>query len=149
MPLTVRSGPWTPAQVEAYLAATAIPIRLASNGRTYPLVQSLWFRYEGAALWCCTRADSVLVRRLRRDRHCAFEVSADTPPYRGVRGRGKATVLTSGADETLPALLTRYLGGTDSPLAGWLLSRIEDEVVIRIDDLTVTSWDFSARMSGG
>ena len=88
--LTVRSGPWPAAEIEAYLASATIPVRLASNGRTYPLVQSLWFRYEKGALWCCTRADSVLVRRLLRDRHCAFEVSADLPPYRGVRGRGKA-----------------------------------------------------------
>jgi nitroimidazol reductase NimA-like FMN-containing flavoprotein (pyridoxamine 5'-phosphate oxidase superfamily) len=145
--LTVRSGPWQPAEVEAFLATATIPVRLASNGRTYPLVQSLWFRYEGGSLWCCTRADSVLVRRLTRDRHCAFEVSADLPPYRGVRGRGKATVLTEGADATLPALLERYLGGTESPLATWLLSRLDEEVVIRIDDLVVTSWDYSARMA--
>lgn len=147
MTLTVRSGPWAAAEVEAFLAAATIPVRLASNGRTYPLVQSLWFRYEEGALWCCTRADSVLVRRLLRDRHCAFEVSADLPPYRGVRGRGKATVLTEGAEATLPVLLDRYLGGTDSPLAAWLLSRLDDEVAIRIDDLVVTSWDYSARMA--
>lgn len=134
-------------EVEAFLTSATIPVRLASNGRTYPLVQSLWFRYDNAALWCCTRADSVLVRRLQRDRHCAFEVSADNPPYRGVRGRGKATILTDGADATLPVLLDRYLGGTDSALATWLLSRIDDEVVIRIDHLVVTSWDYSARMA--
>lgn len=148
MTLTVRSGPWQAPEVEAFLASATIPVRLASNGRTYPLVQSLWFRYDAGALWCCTRADSVLVRRLTRDRHCAFEVSADLPPYRGVRGRGKATVLTEGAGTTLPALLERYLGGTDSPLATWLLSRLDEEVVIRIDDLVVTSWDYSARMAG-
>ena len=147
MTLTVRSGPWPAAEIEAFLATATIPVRLASNGRTYPLVQSLWFRYEKGALWCCTRADSVLVRRLLRDRHCAFEVSADLPPYRGVRGRGKATVLTEGAEATLPVLLDRYLGGTESPLASWLLSRLDDEVAIRIDDLVVSSWDYSARMA--
>ena len=147
MTLTVRSGPWPPAEVEAFLSAATIPVRLASNGRTYPLVQSLWFRYEEGAVWCCTRADSVLVRRLLRDPHCAFEVSADQPPYRGVRGRGRATVLTEGAATTLPVLLDRYLGGTDSALATWLLSRLDEEVVIWIADLVVTSWDYSARMA--
>lgn len=145
--LTVRSGPWSASVIEAFLAQATIPLRLASNGRTYPLVQSLWFRYEEGALWCCTRRDSVLVRRLERDRHCAFEVAADHPPYRGVRGRGKATVLTEGADRALPELLTRYLGTTGTPLGSWLMSRLDDEVVIRISDLVVTSWDYSSRMA--
>lgn len=146
--IRVRSGPWDAQGVAQFLAGAAIPVRLASNGRTYPLVQSLWFRYEADALWCCTRADSVLVRRLSRDAHCAFEVSGDEPPYRGVRGRGLATILTEGADRILPMLITRYLGTEATPLGAWLMSRLDEEVVIRIDDLTVTSWDYSVRMSG-
>ena len=91
--LSIRSGPWSPEEIRAYLTTVRIPVRLASNGRTYPLVQSLWFLFADDALWCCTRGDSVLARRLARDPHCAFEVSADEPPYRGVRGQiGRAHV---------------------------------------------------------
>ncbi len=144
--ITVRSGPWDADGVGAFLGDAAIPIRLATNGPGHPLVQSLWFLFEGEALWCCTRADAVLTARLRRDPRCAFEVSADAPPYRGVRGFGTATVDTASAASVLPALIERY-GQDGTPLADWLLARTDDEVSIRIAGLTVTSWDYSTRMS--
>jgi hypothetical protein len=108
-------------------------------------VQSLWFSFDGAALWCCTHKDSILVARLTRDARCGFEVCADSPPYRGVRGTGTATAEPAAATIVLPGLISRY-GQEGTPLATWLLSRIHDEVAIRISDLSVTSWDYSARM---
>ena len=144
---TLRSGPWSLDDVQHFLEQTAIPIRLASNGRGFPLVQSQWFLYEDGALWCCAQADSVLAKRLTRDPRCAFEVSGDLPPYRGVRGTGHASEHADEAPRVLPLLIERYLGTTPSPLADWLLSRLEVEVAIRISDLSVTSWDYSARMT--
>jgi hypothetical protein len=143
---TVRSGPWDAATVRGYLDGAVIPIRLGSNGPAHPVVQSLWFLFDGAALWCCTRADAVLTARLRRDPRCGFEISSDSPPYRGVRGTGIATIEPAAAATVLPALIERYgQGGT--PLADWLMARIDDEVSVRIDGLAVTSWDYSARMN--
>lgn len=144
--IDVRSGPWTADEVASFLDKTVIPVRLSSNGTTYPLVQSLWFVHDDAALWCCTRKDSVLARRLTADGRCAFEVSGDAPPYRGVRGTGDATLVPAAARALLPRLLTRYLGSTESGLAAWLMSRLDGEVAVRIDTLRVTSWDYSARM---
>jgi hypothetical protein len=46
----------------------------------------------------------------------------------------------------LPLLVQRYLGDGSSQLGDWLMSRLDDEVAIRIENLTVTSWDFSERM---
>ena len=141
----IRSGPWSEAEIRSYLDATVIPVRLASMG-TFPLVQSLWFLPEGLDLWCATQADSVLARRLRADSRCGFEVSADEPPYRGVRGTGHATLLPEAAADVLPRLIERYAVPDDSPLAGWLLSRIDTEVAVRIRPRTMSSWDYSPRM---
>ena len=146
-PVTIRSGPWSAAAVEDFLTDSVIPVRLASNGREFPLVQSQWFLYEDGALWCCAQSDSVLVRRLRTDPRCAFEVSGDHPPYRGVRGNGEATLRADEAPRILPLLIERYLGQTPSPLADWLLSRLDVEVAVQIHGLVVTSWDYSARMT--
>lgn len=145
--IDVRSGPWDRSAIENFLGETVIPVRIASAGKTSPLVQSLWFLYAESAIWCCTRADAVLTRRLLSDPRCGFEVSGDLPPYRGVRGSGRAEILPDRAPDILPRLIARYLGDESSSLGDWLMSRLDLEVAIRIDDLRVTTFDFTQRMS--
>lgn len=147
MPLQLRSGPWDEVAVTAWLASAVIPVRLASAGRRGPLVQSVWFHYADDALWCATQTDSVLARRIRRDPGVGWEVARDEPPYRGVRGTGRATLIDDSprVDAVLRSLIGRY-GQAGTPLADWLLGRVETEVAVRIDDLRVTSWDYAPRM---
>ncbi len=141
-----RSGPWGPEEIARFWDDARIPIRVATNGESGPLVTSLWFVHHDDALWCATQSDAVIVRRLRADPRCGFEVAGDSPPYRGVRGQGVAHIHSDAAREVLPRLIDRYLGPTPTPLGDWLLSRIDTEVALRIDDLAVSSWDYSARM---
>lgn len=141
----IRSGPWSAAEIREYLDGTVIPVRLASHG-AYPIVQSLWFLPDGLDLWCATQSDSVLARRLRADDRCGFEVSADQPPYRGVRGTGHATLVPHAAADVLTRLIDRYLESADAPLARWLLSRLDTEVAVSITPRTLASWDYSPRM---
>lgn len=145
--LEVRSGPWTARQIDTFLRSSTIPIRLASSGKSGLMVQSLWYAFDGYRLWCCTQADSILVRRLSKDSRVAFEVSADNPPYHGVRGRGVAAVLPERAADVLPTLIDHYLQGSNQELARWLTSRLDAEVAIAISELSVSSWDFRSRMA--
>lgn len=141
------SGPWSKEKVREHLERTVIPIRLgctASSGN--PLVLSLWFVYRDGALWCATQPDAAVTKHLRKNPRCAFEVARDEPPYRGVRGRGTATIVPDEGANVLRQLLERYQGGTDTPLARWLLSRAEHEVAIRIQPERLTTWDFTERM---
>ena len=144
--MDIASGPWDKSQIESFLDLTVIPIRLASAGRTAPLVQSLWFIYVEDALWCCTQREPVLTRRLTAHPQCGFEVSGDLPPYRGTRGTARTQILPDRAADILPRLIDRYLGDTPSQLADWLMSRLDHEVAIRLHDLRVTSFDFTPRM---
>ena len=140
------SGPYTFEQVERYLRETVIPVRLACLGSTgAPVVLSLWFRYHDGALWCASRPTSRVVRHLARDPRCAFEVARDAPPYRGVRGQGRASLRGEGG-ALLGELLDRYLGGRDSPLARRLPADAADEVAIRVMPTRLASWDYTERM---
>ncbi|MEK9810247.1 MAG: hypothetical protein VW362_07345 [Candidatus Nanopelagicales bacterium] len=146
--MDIVSGPWDETQITRFLTETAIPVRLATSGVQAPIVQSLWFLYDDDALWCCTRLDALLTKRLRRSPIDGFEQAGAPPPYRG--GRGTAVAERPTADPAavvLPRLIDRYLGDRDAPLATWLMSRIDDEVAIRIGSLRVTSYDFTSRMS--
>ena len=146
--MRVGSGTWSLEQIERFLDEARIPVRLACVTKSgSPIILSLWFRYEEGALWCATQANARVVHHLRHDPRCAFEIAADAPPYRGVRGRGRATIVREPVRELLPRLIARYLGGADSELARWLLRRIDKEVAIRIDELRVSTWDFSDRMN--
>lgn len=145
--MQVKSGPWDRERVETWLTRTVVPLRLATAGKRGPLVQSVWFAFEGDSLWCATQASSLLAKRLTGDERVGWEVSPDEPPYRGVRGTGVAEVVTDQVQvqATLNTLLARY-GQANTKLAAWLQGRIENEVAIRISQLRVTSWDFSSRM---
>ncbi len=145
-PLKIVSGPWDMNQISAFLSDTVIPIRLATAGE-WPMVQSMWFRYEAGRLWCATQKDSVLVARLSRNPRCGFEVAGDEPPYRGVRGYGSARIAAADGQQTLMHLLDRYLGQENQGLRRWLLQRADDEVAVILEDLSVSTWDFSGRMS--
>ena len=142
----IASGPWDEAEIIAFLEGTRIPVRLATDGSSGPLVQSLWFAPRGMELWCCTQRSSLLTRRLERDDRVGFEVAADTPPYRGVRGTGVAHLINQDVESTLRVLIQRYQGNERTELSDWLFSRVDSEVAVRIEPRTVSTWDYSSRM---
>jgi nitroimidazol reductase NimA-like FMN-containing flavoprotein (pyridoxamine 5'-phosphate oxidase superfamily) len=122
-------------------------MRLACNGASgHPVLVSLWFVPIGGELWCATQKSANVVTHLRRDARCAFEVADESSPYRGVRGQGLASLDEDRAERILRMLIQRYLGTSNSKLAGWLLERAEDETAIVIEPQTLVSWDYSSRM---
>jgi nitroimidazol reductase NimA-like FMN-containing flavoprotein (pyridoxamine 5'-phosphate oxidase superfamily) len=140
-------GAWDEAQARRFLETARIPVRLAvaRPGRA-PLLLSLWYAWHEGALWCATRRGAAVVKALEADPHCAFEVAPDDPPYRGVRGAGRAGLEPARGAEILDRLLDRYRVDRRSDFAAWLWSRREDEVAIRIAPERLVTWDFAPRM---
>jgi hypothetical protein len=68
-------------------------------------------------------------------------------PYHGVRGRARVTVVPDERLETLKTLLRRYVGSTDGGFARRLLERRTPEVVLRLDPIELSSWDYRDRMA--
>ncbi len=140
-------GPWSDAQIDRYLTTTVIPMRVSAlGGSGWPVVLSLWFRWRDGALWCASNPQSRIVQLLARDGRCGFEIAADAPPYRGVRGQGKATLDRDAGVAELRALIERYLGPDETSFSRWLLDRSAGEIAIRIDPVRMMSWDYTARM---
>jgi hypothetical protein len=145
--MKISAGPWSADAIEQYLRTAVLPVRLASIAADgSPVVLSLWYLYEDGAIWCATQRTARIIARLEREPRCGFEIAADSIPYRGVRGRARATIDVHRGATLLPRLLNRYLGGTDSPLAARLLARAEHEVAICLDHMRVSTWDFTERM---
>ena len=143
------TGCWSADQAERFLAESQLPLHLASNGRSgHPLMATLWYLPLDGRLWCATPRAARVAVRLEADPRCAFEVAEDTIPYRGVRGRAVAELYPERGEAILRSLIDRYLDGAGSPLARWLLARTEREVAIALDPVSLSTWDFSARMGG-
>ena len=142
-----RKGPWSQQEIEQFLAEIVIPLRIACVGADgFPRVVSVWFLFRDGHLLSVSHQDSSLVALLRADAKVGFEVARELPPYRGVRGQGVAMLTYEGAGAVLDEVLQRYLGGTDSDLARWLLSRRDEEVLISIEPERLFSWDYRERM---
>jgi hypothetical protein len=141
-------GPWKEAEVRQYLEATVIPARIAVNTPAgAPLVLSLWFLPREDSIWCACNRRARVIELLRRDPRCSFEIASELPPYRGVRGQGKAMLDSTEGPAILGDLLARYRIHSGSKLAVMLNKEAANEVAIRIAPDWITSWDFSARMS--
>jgi len=143
------SGCWTEAQIGDFMAESKIPVRLAVQDTTgCPLAISLWYLFEDGAVWCATNRKARVLGFLTNEPRCGFEIAGDTAPYRGVRGKGRASLHPEHGGKILKRLLERYDIASNSKLAMMLLSRIDQEVAIRIGPGRVSSWDFSQRMKG-
>lgn len=143
------SGSWTRERAEQYLTRASAPLRIACvSSRGWPVVASLWYLHRDGMLWCATPSGALIARLLAKDPRCGFEVSGNEPPYRGVRGRGHASLDPAHGKELLGELVERYLGAGETRFTRWLLDRPVEEVAIRIAVDRLTSWDFTERMTG-
>ena len=132
---------------QEFLENSRIPLRLACKTESgWPMLLSLWFINTDDSLFCATRGSAKIVTYLLKNKECAFEIAADTPPYCGIRGQAQASIDPGRGVEILEMLLDRYLGNRDNSLAKNLLKNSLDEVAIRLDPVNIFSWDFSARM---
>jgi hypothetical protein len=145
-----RKGPWSAEAIERFLQETRLPLRVACNGaHGHPLLASLWFLPLEGRLWCATPRSSRVARLLDRDGRCAFELSLESPPYRGVRGQGVATLHDERGGEILERLIDRYLGDRTTRLAKFLLGRVDGETALSIEPRSLVSWDYRDRMGEG
>lgn len=142
-----HSGSWSEDEAERFLEASRIPLRVAVQSPSgHPWLTSLWYLVEDGKLWCATQQGAFICKLLTGDPRCGFEVSVESPPYRGVRGSAHAVFHPRRGEEVLRRLIDRYLGDDRSALARQLLAKAHDEVAIELDPRKVVSWDYTQRM---
>ncbi len=142
------SSAWSKPEIAGFLGDSVIPVRLACvTPSGAPLVCSLWYVYADDAIWCATQQSAAVVKYLEKDSRCAFEIAPEQPPYKGVRGQGRASLVQAEGQDVLLRLVDRYLGDRESGFARWLIKRSDTEMAIRISPDWITSWDFAARMN--
>ena len=136
------------------LTNSKIPIRLACMSISdWPIVVSLWYTYLNEKVYCATQNTAKVVKYLRKNPKCGFEIAGDSFPYRGVRGYGKASIVENKGEEILRMLIQKYLIGKETTISSLklyklLLSKehLQNEVAIEIIPAAMFKWDYKKRM---
>ena len=136
------------------LTNSKIPIRLACISISdWPIVVSLWYTYLNGKVYCATQNTAKVVKYLRKNPKCGFEIAGDSFPYRGVRGYGKASIVENKGEEILRMLIQKYLTGKETTISSLklyklLLSKehLQNEVAIEIIPAAIFKWDYKKRM---
>ncbi len=124
-----------------------IPIRLAFiDGSGFPRIVSLWFNYMEGDFLCVTHKRSWIVGQIERSPKIGFEISSNSPPYRGIRGTGSVDIYPLNDDPLLEKMIARYLGEKDSEFGRFLLNRRHNELILRIKPVKQSSWNYKDRM---
>jgi nitroimidazol reductase NimA-like FMN-containing flavoprotein (pyridoxamine 5'-phosphate oxidase superfamily) len=136
------------------LTNSKIPIRLACISISdWPIVVSLWYTYLNGKVYCATQNTAKVVKYLRKNPKCGFEIAGDSFPYRGIRGYGKASIVENKGEEILRMLIQKYLTGKETTISSLklyklLLSKehLQNEVAIEIIPAAMFKWDYKKRM---
>ncbi|MCH9658534.1 hypothetical protein K0U27_07560 [archaeon] len=136
-------------EIDKFIPDTKIPIRIAFiESMDLPSVISLWYVCNDDKIYCATQKTAKIVSYLQKNPACGFEIAADKPPYKGMRGKGTARILNETGAYVLDLLIDKYLEGKESILSKFLRNNSNTEVAIEITPQKIFHYDYSERMKG-
>ena len=136
-------------QINRLIPDLKIPIRIAFMKSTdLPAVISLWYVCNDGKIYCAAQKTAKIVSYLRKNPLCGFEIAADKPPYKGVRGEGIARILNETGAYVLDLLMEKYLGEKESKLSKLLRDNSKTEIAIEITPQKIVHYDYTKRMKG-
>jgi hypothetical protein len=134
-------------EINKFIPDKKIPIRVAfmkSSG--IPTVVSLWYMYSDGKIYCATQKTAKIVSYIQKNPVCGFEIAADKPPYKGIRGEGIVKILNETGEYVLGILINKYLGEKESTLSKLLRKNSKTEIAIEITPQKIFNYDYSKRM---
>jgi len=136
-------------QINRLIPDLKIPIRIAFMKSTdLPAVISLWYVCNDGKIYCAAQKTAKIVSHLKKNLLCGFEIAADKPPYKGIRGEGTVQILNETGEYVLELLMKKYLRGKESTLSKFLRDNSKTEVAIEITPQKIFHYDYSKRMKG-
>jgi nitroimidazol reductase NimA-like FMN-containing flavoprotein (pyridoxamine 5'-phosphate oxidase superfamily) len=135
-------------EVERFLESK-LNLQLATtDDQNEPNIQPIWFYYDKVReiLLITTSKLSKKTQNLRNKPTIYFSIDDESPPYKGVKGKGTATIVED-PDRTLSQgdkIGMKYLGTLDHPIAKMIseVSKRGDNVVIEITPRFFSTWDY-------
>ena len=134
-------------EINKFIPDLKIPIRVGFiKSNDVPAVISLWYVCNDGKIYCASQKTAKIVSYLKKNPLCGFEIAADKPPYKGMRGEGTARILNETGVYVLDLLIEKYLGEKESTLSKLLRNNSKTEVAIEITPQKIFHYDYSKRM---
>lgn len=138
----------TRGEIEKFLDSK-LNLQLATtDDQGEPNIQPVWFYYDkdGEKLLITTSKLARKTQNLRNKPVVYFSMDDENPPYKGVKGKGIAT-LVEDPNRTVPQgdrISMKYLGTLDHPIAKMISegSKNGDNVLIEISPKFFSTWDY-------
>ena len=74
-------------EIDKFIPDSKIPIRIAfMKSIDIPAVISLWYICKDGKIHCAAQKSAKIVSYFQKNPICGFEIAADKPPYKGIRG---------------------------------------------------------------
>jgi len=135
-------------EVERFLESK-LNLQLATtDDQGEPNIQPVWFYYDkdGEKVLITTSKLSKKTQNLRSKPAIYFSIDDENPPYKGVKGKGIATIVED-PNRTLSLgnkISMKYLGTLDHPIAKMISegSKRGDNVAIEISPRFFSTWDY-------
>jgi PPOX class probable F420-dependent enzyme len=114
-----------------------------------PNIQPVWFYYDKdqGKLLITTSKLAKKTQNLRRKSTIYFSIDDENPPYKGVKGKGIATIVEEDPNRIVPQadrISMKYLGTLDHPVAKMITDGAMkgDIVLVEISPKFFSTWDY-------
>ena len=146
------SSPLTEQEIKDFLETSRLNLHLGtSDEKQEPNVHPIWYHFDRLSdkLYVETSKASKKMSNVRKNKTVYFCIDEPNPPYKGVRGKGEATIHED-IDFNVPIserILAKYLGDLEHPMAKQLLSYVKggESAIIEITPDYYSTWDNSKR----
>ncbi len=108
------------------------------------LLSPVWHEWRDGGFTVVTSSRDVKAAHLRRDPRASIVVCEHSPPYRGVEVRCRAQLVTTGAEEAVQRIASRYLG---REAGAAYADSATDDLLIRLEPGELRAWDFADQLS--
>lgn len=119
------------------------------DDKSEPNIHPTWFYYDNQKnkIYVETAKSSKKIQNLNQKNVIYFCIDDSTPPYKGVRGKGKTKISTDIDFNYFIAekIMIKYLGNLDHPMASVLLENVRkgESVLIEISPKYFSTWNYS------
>jgi nitroimidazol reductase NimA-like FMN-containing flavoprotein (pyridoxamine 5'-phosphate oxidase superfamily) len=146
------AAPLTENEISHFLTSSKLNIHIGTLDRQEePNIHPTWYYFDTTnnRFYIETSKKSRKTENLNAKNVIYYCVDDPTPPYKGVRGKGRVKIYED-INHNIPIaekIMVRYLGSLEHPMAKSLMNSVRrgDSVIIEVSPRYYSTWDYSKK----